>query len=478
MAHNIQDTPFSCPLCHTPLPEERRAHPWCKCGWKLARDPLRDMRGWRRAWARIGRRAGDVQARWDAAWMAHEEPHARPGWRMLNGFIFLLSVALYLIPFGLLVTLTVLAIRSMRSSLFLALILLALVVGGVALWDPVRWPFPTRGSRSARARRRDLHLEYTRVPQALLGVAERLGVRPPDQVGFSPFPVLFVRRTVRWSFPPRLERVLVIGLPLLAVLNVSEFKALAGHTLLFTKGRLTWLSQYVYRMLIKLSGFLRFILAFVAAGVVSALLFVIPFLLLFMISALLRGETWFSDVVSQAFSVYGGLFGPVILLLIVGWVTLSLLMWLLAAWYRRRTLLTDRAVAGVYGSNVLLAALPKLWASRRSFDLQWRGMMREIGKTPEKANLYVQFRRRWENLPEVYKEKALYEVTLGYRTFLYFQSLFEDRAALLDDLPTRLCDDRPAAVLMPGVTELSRRMTRDFLGIPEDDVPRGPQSAP
>jgi hypothetical protein len=436
------------------------------------------MRGWRRAWARIGRRFGDLQARWDAAWMAHEEPHTRLGWRLLNGFIFLLSVALYLIPFGLLVTLTVLAIRSMRSSLFIALILLALVVGGVALWDPIRWPFPTRGSRSARTRRRDFRVEHTRVPEALVGVAERLGVRPPDQMGFSPFPVLSIHRTVRWSFPPRLERVLVIGLPLLAVLNVSEFKALAGHTLFFTKGRMTWLSQYVYRMLVKLNNALRPIITLVMTAIISLLLLVIPFLLLALLSLLLRGRNWFSDMIERGFVTYGALLGPILLVLSLGWLTLSLLMWLLAAWYRRRVLLTDRAVARAYGANVLLSALPKLWASRRSFDLQWRGMMREIGKTPEQANFYTQFHRRWENLPEVYKEKALYEVTLGYRTFLYFQSLFEDRVALLDGLPTRLFDDRPAAVLMPGVTRLSRRMTRDFLGMPEDDAPRGPQSAP
>jgi hypothetical protein len=139
---------------------------------------------------------------------------------------------------------------------------------------------------------------------------------------------------------------------------------------------------------------------------------------------------------------------------------LGSVLWLAACWYRRQVLLADRAVAQVYGRNLFLQAMPKYWAVQRSFSRQWASMVREVRRSPDQANVFSQFRNKWDNLPDDLKKRAFREVTVGFRSLLYFEPVFADRAASVAQFPSKLFDDRPAAQLLPNVTEMGADMAQ------------------
>jgi len=282
---------------------------------------------------------------------------------------------------------------------------------------------------------------------------------------FTYWPTLAITVRIVWSFPPHLERSIVVGLPVLAILSVSEFKALVGHALVCSDSFKAWLSRYIERVL---RGFWKVVQPLSTSfGSMAVALFwlLLPFSLCLITAALLSTNVVDFALLGRGVQSMLKIISVFIIPLIPVWLTSGILLWLAALWYRRETLIADRIVAREYGRNVLLRTLSKLWAAQRTFDRQWYPMVREVRQTPEKANFFTQFRDRWTNLPDDYKDKMFREVTVGFRSLLYFAPVFEDRAKLLSDLPNRLSDDRPASMLQPQITELGARMARDWFGL-------------
>lgn len=448
---------FLCPRCNAPLPEVRRSFPWCECGWNLPSDPVDELRGWQRMWGRLSRWLGQLQARRDAAWLRHESPQKRIGWRLLILLIFFFGSLVALIPVGLFACLAALGLLVWQVNACVALALLtSVVVLVVYFWVPrptVR--FVGRRHRPAP------EIVHTGVPEAVVGVADRFGVSKPNMAVFTHLPTLGVTVRIVWSFPPHLERGVIVGLPVLATLSVSEFKALVGHALVCSDSFKAWLSRYIGRALRGFWNVVQPLSISFGSMAVGLLWFLLPFSLCMVVAVLLRTRAVDLAILGQGVQSMLEIIGIFVVPLIPVWLILGILLWLAALWYRRETLMADRIIAKAYGRNVLLRALSKLWAVQRTFDRQWAPMAREIRRTPEKANFFTQFRDRWANLPDDYKDRAFREVTTGFRSLLYFEPVFEDRAALLSDLPNRLADDRPASVLQPQITELGARMARD-----------------
>lgn len=90
-------------------------------------------------------------------------------------------------------------------------------LGGVRVVNETRDPDADLGPVLVRLDAPTLFLEVN-------GVARRLGVRPPDQVRLAYLPCCGV---VAW----RRTRILLLGLPLLQVLNVAELRAVLAHEL-------------------------------------------------------------------------------------------------------------------------------------------------------------------------------------------------------------------------------------------------------
>jgi hypothetical protein len=145
----------------------------------------------------------------------------------------------------------------------------------------------------------------------------------------------------------------------------------------------------------------------------------------------------------------------------------AMIVWLAARWHRRQTLLVDQLVAKEYGRNVLLQALPKLWVVRRCFDSRWHGMAKYVAwqakHEPEKANLYKLFRDEWQAIPDPLKDKLYQQVMVGFRSLFYYEPVFSDRRDLLAGFRARFVDDKPAAQLLPHITEIGSQMTLDMM---------------
>jgi hypothetical protein len=270
--------------------------------------------------------------------------------------------------------------------------------------------------------------------------------------------------------PPRLERVVVIGLPVLAVLNVSEFKAIVGHALVSMDGARVWFLPATervlrwcwdaLRMLGRFWGALRWLAGGSKEGTARLVLHLMAILLCVFVSSIL--DNYYVDkpppVLESVVLIVGVIVIPsLVILLVTGPV-----LWLAALWHRRQTLLADRVVAEAYGRNVLLRALPRSWVVQRAFGEQWGSMIGQVRWTPKQANLYVQFRNWWTNLSDVDKEIVYRGVIVSFRSLLYFAPTFQDRAASLAHLSDKLFDDRPAAQLLPHITELGADMTKDM----------------
>ncbi len=450
-----QDEKSSCPRCHTTLPPERRSFPWCECGWNLPADPVEKLRGWRQLLGRITRRIGAFQARRDVAWLGHESPHRRLDWYLMTAVVFTLALVSVLIRVGLFVALlwcVVLAIRVWQYNRIAAAILLLIIAAIVYLRSP-------RLSWLARRNRSPIQIVHERVLGAVVDVAKRLDVDPPHTVAFTLLPSMGVTRRVRWTLPPRLERVMVVGLPVLAVLNVSEFKAIVGHVLVCMDGAKVWFLSATERMLHWCWNALRWIVDASRGMMIRMILSLAPILLCVFVGGVL------DNYVDKPPPILGAvllLIKSVVIPLLTVLLVVGTILWLIALWYRRWILLADRVVAEAYGRNVLLRAIPKLWAARRTFGQQWASMLDQVQWAPAQANLYRQFRDGWANLPSAYKEKAYREVTVGFRSLLYFRPTFQDRVASLAQFPNKLFDDRPAAQLLPRITELGADMTNDM----------------
>ncbi len=466
-----RDEEFLCPRCQTVLPKQRQSAPWCECGWNLPADPVEQLQGWERAWGRVNRWFGKLQARRDARWLSRDAPQRRLGWRLLTVFIYLLAplfaivkVGLYLLP----ISCVIWAISIWHRSRILALLMLFAVALAAVPWSlsKLKWLLDQiRHKARPPAYEPPQHLSpatYSQVLKAARGVAERLDVVPPDMVILSLWPVIGPVRHIQWAFPPRIERGLVVGLPVLAVLNVSEFKALVGHILTFFNGPRIWLLPAIERVLDWCWATAIRLMEGSARAVFFALALGIPILSCISLCFLTSGETQLSTTTwTKSFRTIGLIVAPFFFIALVA----SVILWLAALWYRRQTLLADRAVAQAYGRNVLLRALPKLWVAGRSFSRHWRAMAQEAQRTPEQANLYAQFEKRWTNLPDPLKEKAFREVTVEFRSLLYFKPVLQDRAMLLAPLPNKLFDDRPATRLLPQITQIGAAITQDLKGL-------------
>jgi hypothetical protein len=371
---------------------------------------------------------------------------------VLSPLFVLAQLSLHL----LLVVLVILAWDIWDYNCVTSVVLLLTVVFIVYVWRPIRLSqFRRRGSV--------LPIAQERVLATTRGVAERLGTTPPNAVLFSHLSIVGVTGRVRWSMPPRLERSVIVGLPALAVLSVSEYNAFIGQALVCNDGAKLWLLPVAGRVLRWFWRVLQWILggSFLSI-IILFVLNLVPILLCLVTGILLGSNVEAPRVMVEMLTNILVLFVvPVIALFPI----IAIVLWLASLWYRRQTLLADQMVAKAYGRNVLLRALPKLWAAQRTFDRQWSPMAREVKRTPEKANFFTQFRDRWTNLPDDYKDRAFREVTTGFRSLLYFEPVFEDRAALLSDLPNRLSDDRPASTLLPQITELGARMAKDYFGL-------------
>ena len=461
-----QDETFSCPHCHAALPPERRSFPWCECGWNLPADPIKQLRGWKRRWGQITRRIGDFQARRDAAWLDRESPHRRPGWHLLTIAVLTLALVSILIQGGLVAVLVwcvILALKVWQYNYVASVILLLIVAAVVYLLFP-------RLSWLARRNRSSPLIAHERVLRTVVDVSKRLGVDPPHSVAFTPLPSVGVTRRVRWTMPPRLERVVVVGLPVLAVLNVSEFKAIVGHALVCMDGARVWFLPATERVLRWCWGALRVLGRFWGAlrwlaggskeGIGRLVLHLMAILLCVFVSSAL--DNYYIDkpppILESVVLIMGVVVIPSLVVLLVA----GPVLWLAALWHRRQTLLADRVVAEAYGRNVLLRALPRLWVVQHAFGQQWGSMIGQVRWTPKQANLYVQFRNWWTNLSDVDKEIIHRGVIVSFRSLLYFRPTFQDRAASLAHLSDKLFDDRPAAQLLPRITELGADMTKDM----------------
>jgi len=448
-----------CPKCQSSLPADRRSFPWCECGWNLPPDPMEEWHGWKRLWGRINRRLGKLQAERDAIWLGHENAQHRLGWQFLTTLVFLLGPLSMLIQIGLLLLLAgclAIAINALESNCITSLILFSFVAWVLLIWRPDRFL-----RRLRRRSRRSLNIEQESVLETLVGVAQRLEVNPPTAIAFTPLPYMGISLAFQWTFPPRLERIFVVGLPVLAVMNVTEFKAVAGHILATLDGTRVWFLPAAGRVLRWCWGVMQMLLAGAQIVIMLGAMLVAPFLICFLLAVVVRGN---AEIPQYVTGKLGGWAIQIAVLLLAVAVIFGGVLWLAALWYRRNTLMADRKVATAYGKNVFSRALPKLWVAQRSFGRQWGPMLGGGKWGEEELNLYAQFRDRWLNLPAAFKEKAYREVTVGFRTLLYFEPVFEDRMILLVNVPDKLFDDRPAAQLLPFITDLGADITRDFLG--------------
>jgi hypothetical protein len=377
--------------------------------------------------------------------------------------MYLLGPISFLLRFGVLIILsilTVLAIMAWEDSCIVSIGLLAFVAFIVHYSRPVVLPDFSQ-FRPQRAPPIDHPPE--RMFEEIMAVAARLGASPPKMLSLTPSPVLQVDIGFHWGFPPRLMRRLTVGLPILATMNMSEFKAAAGHTMAFNSGGAVWFLPAASRVLRWCWRAIDWILDQAWDD-----FFLIAVMLMSLVSCLLLCSTTTGDI-EVPFIILGiglrflaALGVPVF----VAMLTTAMIVWLVARWLRRRTLLVDQLVAKHYGRNVLLQALPKVWATQHWFDLLWPSLARDSYRNlmmRRSANTYVSFRDWWAGMPKPLYDKTYQQVTTGFYSLFYYVPVFSDRRELVAQAPVRLVDDRSAAQLLPYITEIGEQMTADLL---------------
>ncbi len=441
-----------CPSCNAMLPEERREFPWCECGWNLPTDPLNELRGWRLSVGRMGRALGHLQDRLDARWIL-KNPTASLSWIALNGLmhsIGLLFIAGSVVLYIVLVGLAVFGILAFPQNCLLALLPLGISLPLLYAWRPYRAWIPKKARNAPEF--------HERVLDTARGVAERLGTAGPTAVTFSPWPVIHAGAMFRLTPLPHFERFVVVGVPMLYSLTVTEVKVLLGHAMLNTsslKGILLpgigKVLQYIWRIFDRLSGnFFGLLLSLVLLAVPLGCIMYAPWFMFGLVSP----GAYVANIFLQ--------FGALLLGILV--ITASLI-WPAATWYRRSLLLADKTIARSFGRNALLQALSKYRLVNRTFARQWAGLSSDAGwgKLPD-ANLYTAFQRMWNSLSPAYKERSLREVAIDYPTFIYFEPTLKSRAELVQAISNQLTDDRPADTLVPSIGEIGQELTRTMFG--------------
>jgi Zn-dependent protease with chaperone function len=203
---------MECPDCRAPLTVDPRFPSWCECGWGLQPPPVR-RRGTlvERAYEAAGRRAG-------------ERSHRR------------LAAASALRP-----RLTPALAAAFTIAALVHLLVLAFLVGGVALaWTGVPNPFLVVVGGLLIAAAVFMRPRFAQMPEGVHAargeapalwalvdeVAAAAGTAPPDEL------LLDAQFNAGWQVAgARRRRVVVIGVPLLAVLGPRERVALVAHEL-------------------------------------------------------------------------------------------------------------------------------------------------------------------------------------------------------------------------------------------------------
>ena len=389
--------------------------------------------------------------------MSRQTPIRRIGWWLLTAMMHLLAPIPLILRLGLLLALSfisVVAIMVWQGGCVVSIVLLALVAVAAHHYRPINLP------DLRRRRALSIDLPQERVLETVTAVATRLGVTPPTMLSLTPFPVLQVGMGIQWTFPPRLGRRLTVGLPVLATLNISEFRAATGHAMAFTSGGAVWFLPAALGVLQWCWKAMNWVLDNALDSLALTVIYMSPFVACLLLSMVL-GQDVFVPLTIVGIGVrFVGIFGLSCLAILL---PAAMIVWLAACWNRRHTLLVDQLVAKEYGRNVLLQTLPKLWVMQRWFDKQWSNMVKYAKEEPQEANLYLQFRDRWAGVPEPLKEKMYNGVTVGFRSLFSYVPVFSDRKELLAQAPVRFLDDKPAAQLLPHITEIGGQMTLDML---------------
>jgi Zn-dependent protease with chaperone function len=148
---------------------------------------------------------------------------------------YLITLLLGLVSLGFGVVLLVAMLQAGPSLFAVILAAFALVVGGTVLWSllPRKIPFETNGALIDLSREVRLRAE-------ILGLANALNEKIPDEIYLVPFANAAVLERGK-------RRIMLLGVPVLQLLTVSQFRAILAHEFGHYYAGDTRMGPWVYR---------------------------------------------------------------------------------------------------------------------------------------------------------------------------------------------------------------------------------------